>query len=94
MSGSTTSTVVVSSANNSPTEQRPPRVVEANLRVLRPAESRQVTWEEGTVDNEHLHRKSSKSCCIFTKRKQYNESSDDEDDNHSCSARDNKFHDP
>jgi len=39
-----------------------------------------VTWEEGTVDNEHLGKKSSKACCIFHKPRSFGESDSDESD--------------
>lgn len=37
-----------------------------------------VRWQEGVVDNEHLNKKSSKKCCIFTKKRVYNESDSEE----------------
>jgi len=40
-----------------------------------------VRWEEGTVDNEGLGRKSSKRCCIFHKQRAFGESSTDTSDN-------------
>eukprot|EP00913_Durusdinium_trenchii_P025128 g23587.t1 len=34
-----------------------------------------VTWAEDTVDNEHLNKKKSKKCCIFSKPRAFGESS-------------------
>eukprot|EP00375_Theileria_parva_P001710 XP_764385.1 hypothetical protein [Theileria parva strain Muguga] len=31
-----------------------------------------VTWAQNTIDNEHMNKKSSKSCCIFTGKKKSN----------------------
>ena len=39
-----------------------------------------MTWTEETVDNEHLNKKKSKSCCIYTKPKAFGESSDESSD--------------
>lgn len=36
-----------------------------------------VTWDEATLDNEGLGRKSSKRCCIFHKQRAFDESSTD-----------------
>lgn len=46
-----------------------------------------VTWDEAVVDNEHMNKKKSKSCCIFHKKKSFGDWSDsdsDEDDVHAC----------
>jgi protein phosphatase 1 regulatory subunit 11 len=37
-----------------------------------------VRWQEGVIDNEHLNKKSSKKCCIFTKKRAFDESSSEE----------------
>ncbi|GMI17126.1 hypothetical protein TrLO_g13531 [Triparma laevis f. longispina] len=34
-----------------------------------------VTWTSETIDNEFLNRKSSKRCCIFKKKREWDESS-------------------
>ena len=39
-----------------------------------------VRWDESTVDNEGLGRKSSKRCCIFHKQRAFGESSTDSSD--------------
>ena len=39
-----------------------------------------VTWDEATVDNEGLGRKSSKRCCIFHKPREFGESSTESED--------------
>ena len=40
-----------------------------------------VTWDSGVVDNEHMHKRKSKKCCIFHKQRPFDESeSEDESD--------------
>lgn len=39
-----------------------------------------VRWDENTVDNEGMGRKSSKRCCIFHKQRAFGESSTDSSD--------------
>jgi protein phosphatase 1 regulatory subunit 11 len=36
---------------------------------------RRVTFEEGTIDNEHMNKKKSKICCIYKKPRKPGESS-------------------
>lgn len=36
---------------------------------------KQVSWDEGTLDNENMGKKSSKVCCIYTKPRAFAESS-------------------
>ena len=43
--------------------------------ILRLNQGPRVTWEEDVVDNEGLGRKSSKRCCIFSKKREWDESS-------------------
>ncbi|CAK9100076.1 E3 ubiquitin-protein ligase PPP1R11 (Protein phosphatase 1 regulatory subunit 11) [Durusdinium trenchii] len=43
--------------------------------VLQPRPQHNVTWAEDTVDNEHLNKKKSKKCCIFSKPRAFGESS-------------------
>ena len=59
-----------------------------------------VTWDESTVDNEGLGRKSSKRCCIFHKPREFGESSseseiddsdDDSDTDDSSSSSDEEY---
>lgn len=50
---------------------------EAVTLVLRPR--KQVSWRDGTVDNEHMQKKSSKICCVFHKKESLEDYSDDED---------------
>ena len=38
-----------------------------------------VSWTDGVIDNEHLGRRSSKSCCIYHRPRRFDESSSDED---------------
>jgi protein phosphatase 1 regulatory subunit 11 len=43
----------------------PPTLV---LGLNRPTENNpRVRWTEGTIDNEHMNKKKSKCCCIYTK---------------------------
>ena len=67
------STVVTTSANPTSVSHVPIQVLP--LRLSHPP---RVTWQEGTVDNEHLGRKSSKRCCIYHKPRKFGESSSDE----------------
>eukprot|EP01031_Cornospumella_fuschlensis_P030214 gene30214-36506_t len=39
-----------------------------------------VRWAEGTINNEHMGKKSSKRCCIYHKSKKFAESDSDESD--------------
>lgn len=39
-----------------------------------------VRWDESTIDNEGMGRKSSKRCCIFHKQRKFDESSTDSSD--------------
>ena len=55
------------------TDAKPPLVIS-----LQPKP--RVTWAEDVVDNEHMHKKSSKRCCIFHKQRAYDESESDESD--------------
>eukprot|EP00930_Biecheleria_cincta_P080979 TRINITY_DN6952_c0_g1_i1.p1 TRINITY_DN6952_c0_g1~~TRINITY_DN6952_c0_g1_i1.p1 ORF type:complete len:122 (-),score=19.04 TRINITY_DN6952_c0_g1_i1:45-386(-) len=43
--------------------------------VLQPRPQHNVTWTEDTVDNEHMNRKKSKKCCIYSKPRAFGESS-------------------
>ncbi|MCO5591719.1 hypothetical protein L7F22_045711 [Adiantum nelumboides] len=49
---------------------------------LAPRRKKTVSWQDGTVDNEFLNRRSSKKCCIFHKEKPFDEDSSDDDDEH------------
>ncbi|XP_070581676.1 E3 ubiquitin-protein ligase PPP1R11-like [Ptychodera flava] len=37
----------------------------AGLPIVRHKMDKKVKWDEGTVDNEHMNKKKSKSCCIY-----------------------------
>ncbi|CDR97283.1 protein phosphatase inhibitor family protein, putative [Babesia bigemina] len=52
-------------------------VLERRFRILRVTQPRRVTWQEGTIDNEGQHKKSSKCCCVFTRRQRYEDESSD-----------------
>eukprot|EP01039_Chlorochromonas_danica_P006670 gene6670-7370_t len=47
---------------------------------LREKAKGKLKWAEGTVDNEHMGKKSSKRCCIYHKNRQFAESDSDESD--------------
>lgn len=64
----------------------PPETARLTLQ-LPPRRKKAVSWAGGTVDNEHLGRKSSKKCCIYHKRRAFGESdSDDSDTDPECSC--------
>ena len=44
------------------------------------AKSKQVTWHESVIDNEHMNKKKSNKCCIFHRRNECYESSDESSD--------------
>jgi len=60
------------------TEAQTPIEPQALTLTLRQRSS--VTWDENTIDNEGLGRKSSKRCCIFHKQRDFGESSTDSSD--------------
>ncbi|CEM33346.1 unnamed protein product [Vitrella brassicaformis CCMP3155] len=64
-----------------------PPAEQLQLLTLQPApQHHNVTWEEGTVDNEHMDKKKSKKCCIYHKPREFGESSSEsEGDDHPCS---------
>ncbi|CAE8610593.1 unnamed protein product [Polarella glacialis] len=43
--------------------------------VLEPRPQHTVQWTEDTIDNEHMGKKKSKKCCIYTKPRAFGESS-------------------
>mmetsp|Transcript_2051 Transcript_2051/g.7352 ORF Transcript_2051/g.7352 Transcript_2051/m.7352 type:complete len:156 (-) Transcript_2051:157-624(-) len=47
---------------------------------LAPRRRRQVSFSQDTVDNEHMGRRSSKSCCVFHKPRRFDESDSDDSD--------------
>ena len=56
---------------------------------LPPRRKKGVRWAAGTVDNEHLGRKSSKKCCVYHKPRAFGESdSDDSDSECTCDPED------
>lgn len=59
----TTSTTTETNASSRP-NLPPTLVLELNPT---PETGPRVRWTEGTVDNEHLNKKKSKCCCIYTK---------------------------
>ncbi|PFH35090.1 protein phosphatase inhibitor protein [Besnoitia besnoiti] len=44
-----------------------------------PLAERRVSWDAHTVDNENMHKKKSKKCCIFHKQRPFGESSSESD---------------
>lgn len=50
-----------------------------HLKLKKPKNNRkQVSWDAETVDNEHLNKKKSKCCCIYTKPRKFGEADEDE----------------
>eukprot|EP00933_Yihiella_yeosuensis_P076334 TRINITY_DN86060_c0_g1_i1.p1 TRINITY_DN86060_c0_g1~~TRINITY_DN86060_c0_g1_i1.p1 ORF type:complete len:158 (+),score=29.45 TRINITY_DN86060_c0_g1_i1:99-572(+) len=43
--------------------------------LLQPRPQHSVTWAQDTVDNEHMNKKKSKKCCIYSKPREFGESS-------------------
>mmetsp|Transcript_12093 Transcript_12093/g.31631 ORF Transcript_12093/g.31631 Transcript_12093/m.31631 type:complete len:109 (+) Transcript_12093:44-370(+) len=68
-----TSTVATEQGTQAQTSSAPPALT---LRLRAP---RRVRFDASAVDNEHLGRKKSKSCCIYHRRKAFDESSDESD---------------
>lgn len=54
------------------------------LRLRKPKSKKQVKWGEGTVDNEHMNRKKSKCCCVYTKPRAFGESSSSDSSDMEC----------
>ena len=52
----------------------------ARVLALRLRAPRRVRFDETAVDNEHLGRRKSKSCCIYHRRRAFDESSDESGD--------------
>ncbi|KAF4525230.1 hypothetical protein B566_EDAN014005 [Ephemera danica] len=50
------------------------------LRLRKPKSQKQVKFDASTVDNEHLNKKKSKCCCIYTKPHKFGESSSESED--------------
>jgi len=55
-------------------------VVPARAITLRLRAPHRVRFDETAVDNEHLGRKKSKSCCVYHRRRAFDESSDESGD--------------
>jgi protein phosphatase 1 regulatory subunit 11 len=55
-------------------------VESARTIALRLRAPRRVRFDETAVDNEHLGRRKSKSCCIYHRRRAFDESSDESGD--------------
>lgn len=50
-----------------------------HLKLKKPKNShKQVSWDEHAIDNEHLNKKKSKCCCIYTKPKKLRDHGEDE----------------
>ena len=77
-SSSSTITTTLTRQNPSPSQLQQ----QQTTLVLRLNRRKKVAWKDGTVDNEFLHRKSSKKCCIFHKQKPFDEDDSDDDDHH------------
>ncbi|MCI04124.1 protein phosphatase 1 regulatory subunit inhibitor-3 [Trifolium medium] len=59
----------VPSSSSSQQEQQQPEVFFLPLN----RKKKKVSWKDGTVDNEFMHKKSSKKCCIFHKEEPFDE---------------------
>ncbi|UVC54419.1 hypothetical protein MACJ_003965 [Theileria orientalis] len=82
---STTSVATKTESNDSHSDDNQV-VTEISCRPPDGRNDRSVTWDPDTVDNEHLNRKSSKSCCIFTGKKRCKHNSNIEDDSDTDSS--------
>ena len=52
----------------------------SDAQIVEQEPARRVQWEEDTVDNEGLGRKSSKICCVFHPKREFGESEDESDE--------------
>jgi protein phosphatase 1 regulatory subunit 11 len=77
-SATTTMTITQNNEASTPGEGGTAGEQEEDI-ILRLDSDPRVTWEEGVVNNEGLGRKSSKRCCIFSKRRAWDESSTESD---------------
>lgn len=68
-----TATIALQQTSEPGASSAPPAVT---LRLRAP---RRVRFDESAVDNEHLGRKKSKSCCVYHRRRAFDESSDESD---------------
>eukprot|EP00931_Biecheleriopsis_adriatica_P115459 TRINITY_DN91244_c0_g1_i1.p1 TRINITY_DN91244_c0_g1~~TRINITY_DN91244_c0_g1_i1.p1 ORF type:complete len:140 (-),score=24.58 TRINITY_DN91244_c0_g1_i1:48-467(-) len=69
-SSSSSSTTTVTTTTQTVTQTTPVLHL-----VLEPRPQHNVTWAEDTVDNEHMNKKKSKKCCIYSKPRAFGESS-------------------
>ncbi|KAF5731548.1 type 1 phosphatases regulator YPI2 [Tripterygium wilfordii] len=74
-STSSVTTVTLQTPDHPLLQKHPPQTL-----VLRLNRKKNVSWKEGTVDNEFMQKKSSKKCCIFHKQKPFD--GDDSGDEH------------
>ncbi|XP_062102570.1 protein phosphatase 1 regulatory subunit INH3 [Humulus lupulus] len=91
--GSLTATITLEnpegSTSSSLSSTQPQKSETLTIRLNR--KKKQVSWKEGTVDNEFMQKKSSKKCCIFHKQKPFDEDdSDQENEDHRHDKDDNK----
>nr|PVC53626.1 hypothetical protein MACL_00003705 [Theileria orientalis] len=89
----TTSVATETECNNSQNDDNQ-TVTEISCRPPDSRNDRSVTWDPDTVDNEHLNRKSSKSCCIFTGKKRCKHNSDIDDNSDTDSSTSDTDTDP
>ncbi|KAL3638694.1 hypothetical protein CASFOL_016601 [Castilleja foliolosa] len=73
-----TSTTTVTLETASSSSQQQPQITDSLVLKLK-LPKKQVSWKEGTVDNEFMNKKSSKKCCIFHKEKPFDEDYSDEE---------------
>ncbi|XP_003741796.1 E3 ubiquitin-protein ligase PPP1R11-like [Galendromus occidentalis] len=74
-------TVAQTETTDGPSGRLSPSLV---LKLRKPKSGRRVGWSTDVVDNEHLNKKKSKCCCIYTKPRQFGESSSEDEDEKDC----------
>jgi len=86
MSSTTTQQVQTTTSTAEQEHKEQEEIIPYNLvRTTRPqvpsaGSGSRLRWAEGVIDNEFLNRKSSKKCCIFHKKREYDESGSESED--------------
>lgn len=78
-STTTTATYVHEAKSQNEQNENSPTIV----KILKLAPQKVVRWDENTIDNENMKKKSSKICCIYHKPREFGESSDSDSDSNS-----------
>jgi protein phosphatase 1 regulatory subunit 11 len=47
------------------------RLKQRSISIDNNKNEKRVTWDEAVIDNEHMNKKKTKSCCVFCKKKKY-----------------------